>query len=221
MKVAYIFRGHSRTWDKCYHNFFKNVFSVAPGDIFIHTWDATNSIFGSHWNGFKPLNESQIKISNTLPNFNEIYNVYKPKILIIEPDKCKNIKNKPDNIASMIGLQYMLYSSKKMYNEVINYDNYDFIFETRLDLNYTSKLDLNEFNLKDLYCPIEHNIMDFWFSGSVNNMKIKIDFYDNIHEYWYNKNCSINYEVALENYLKDRGISWAKSSLMFNAPRLF
>lgn len=213
MKVAYIFRGHSRTWDKCHKNFFKNIFSVVPGDIFIHTWDSNNSIFGSHWNGYNSLNEDQLKISIALPNFNKIYNTYKPKIFITEPDKCKNIKNQPDNISSRLGLQYMLDSSKKLYNEVVNYDNYDFIFETRLDVNYTSKLDLTEFDSKNLVCPIEHNIMDFWFCGSIDNMKTKMDFCDKDH--------SINYEVALENYLRGKGISWSKSSLIFDVPRLF
>ena len=40
----------------------------------------------------------------------------------------------------------MLDGSKKICEEAINYDNYDYIFETRLDINYTSKLDLTEFN---------------------------------------------------------------------------
>ena len=118
MKVAYIFRGHSRTWDKCYNNFFDNIFSVAPGDVFIHTWDTTNSIFASHWNGYRPLNDEQLKVCNTLPDFNKIYHTYKPKTFIIEPDKIKNITNHSDKDASMIGLYYMLGSSKKMYDEL-------------------------------------------------------------------------------------------------------
>jgi hypothetical protein len=223
MKVAYIFHGHSRTWDKCHTNFFENVFSVVPGDIFIHTWDATNSVFGSTWNGFRPLTEEQLKLANRVPNFNEIYNTYKPKVFIIESDKCKNIKNQSDTVSSHLGLYYMLEGSKKIYNEVIQHDNYDYIFETRLDINYKSKLDLMEFNNKNLMCPIEGGLLyDFWMFGSVANMKIKIDFFDNVKSYWYDKNPTlIWYEHALENYLRDNGISFMKSSLEYDVPRLF
>lgn len=223
MKVAYIFHGHSRTWDKCHTNFFENVFSVVPGDIFIHTWDATNSVFGSGWNGFRPLTEEQLKLANRVPNFNEIYNTYKPKVFIIESDKCKNIKNQSDTVSSHLGLYYMLDGSKKIYNEAIQHDNYDYIFETRLDINYKSKLDLMEFNNKNLMGPIEGGLLyDFWMFGSVANMKIKIDFFDNVKSYWYDKNpTSIWYEHALENYLRDNGISFMKSSLEYDVPRLF
>jgi hypothetical protein len=223
MKVAYIFRGHSRTWYKCHENFFKNVFSIVPGDIFIHTWDATNSIFGSHWNGFNPLNKEQLEISNAVPNFNDIYNIYKPKVFIIESDKCKNIKNQSNLISCHLGLLHMLDGSKKICEEAINYDNYDYIFETRLDINYTSKLDLTEFNSKNLVCPIEDGMLfDFWMFGSTDNMKIKINFFNNVKSYWYDKNPElICYEHALENYLKDNNLPYIKSSLQYHAPRLF
>jgi hypothetical protein len=223
MKIAYIFRGHARTWDKCYENFFKNVFSIAPGDIFIHTWGSNNSLFGSHWNGCMPLNEEQLKISSAAPDFNKIYDIYKPKAFIVEPDKSKDIKAESDIMASHMGLQYMLNSSKKLYNEIINHYDYDYVFETRLDINYTSKLDLTEFDSKNLMCPVINNLLfDFWMFGSVDNMKIKIDFFENIKSYWYDKGCTtLYYEHALQNYLRDKGISWLNSSLMFDVPRLF
>jgi hypothetical protein len=36
MKIAYIFSGHSRTWEQCHTNFFNNIYNILPGDIFIH-----------------------------------------------------------------------------------------------------------------------------------------------------------------------------------------
>jgi hypothetical protein len=144
--------------------------------------------------------------------------------MVVEPDKIRSLEGMPDQTASRLGLRFMLKSSENILDQALKYDNYDFIFETRMDIKYESKLDLNEFNSKELMCfEVKHDYaMDFWFFGSTENMKIKIDYANNIQKYWYDKDyMNIWYESGLLHYLNDNNIKCKKSSLRFQVPRIF
>ena len=121
MNIAYIFHGHSRTWNHCYNQFFENVFSVCPGDIFIHTWDRVNSTAGSHWNGWA-------------------------EDIIIEKDKGiqHHKKNLPHISLPHLGVKNMLDSCLKVFNMAKNHKKYDKFFSTRMDIRYLTKFDKNE-----------------------------------------------------------------------------
>lgn len=215
MKVAYIFHGHSRNWDGAYQNFFNNVYSVVPGDIFIHTWDTTNPPFGSHWKNWNDLNETELALANKVPDFSKIYEAYKPKILMIEKNKEPDFTNYPEyphnsSFKSRLGVKSMLESSRKIFEAAKNYGNYDKFFSTRLDINYVSLFDQNEFYINDVLAP-NPALIDIWMMGNLEQMDIKTQYLNHIDEYWFKHpsfaNDSIGYEDSLKSYLADKGIT--------------
>jgi len=144
-KVAYIFHGHARTWDKCCDNFLNNVHSVLPGDIFIHTWDKLNAGSTSYWTpgGYsKELTEEQKELASSTPDFNSIYKKYNPKILIVQPDLPPNYDPIRDthhiespSTPAHLGTKNMLYQSRLIFQLADAYDDYDYFFSTRMDID--------------------------------------------------------------------------------------
>jgi hypothetical protein len=226
MKVAYIFHGHARTWDKAYQNFFNNVYSVVPGDIFIHTWDTTNPAFGSWWNSWNDLNEEQLAIANKTPDFSGIYEAYKPKILMIEKNKEPDFTNYPDypqssGIKSHLGVKSMLESSRKAFEAARNYGDYDKFFSTRLDLNYISLFDKDEF-YSDKIMAANGGAFDLWMMGNLEQMDIKTQYFNHIDEYFFSNINSTPYEDSLKLYLISKEIKdWQSSKASTTIPRVF
>lgn len=233
MKIAYIFHGHSRTWEQCYQNFFDNVYSVAPGDIFIHTWDRINAKSGSHWNGWEDQTQGVLeeKSSKTI-DFEGIKKSYNPKHIIVETDrgtdylKSRYNKHIPN---SHLGVKNMLESSLKAFEMARQYEKYDKYFSTRLDINYLSKLDINELNSSNLLIPKTAYdgkypyIFDIWTAGSEEQLETKTNFYNAIDDYWYNYTDNFHayiYECALKQYYNDNKIQTQTSEIKYCAPRI-
>jgi hypothetical protein len=234
MKVAYIFHGHARTWQQTYSSFFLNVFQQAPGDIFIHTWgDKINPAIGSHWNGWGDLNEEQLAISNTPVDLSSIFQIYKPKIMIAETDP--GIDNYwhlvPESVKddigtkAKLGVKNMLNGSRKIFEAAINYGTYDYIFQSRMDILYTTPLDITEFTTVGVRkCQGLAN--DIWMFGSVDHFNIKTNYYKHINDYWLKNEGSqsivhTSYEDHLRRYLTDNGVPMLDSNLQFQTIRLF
>lgn len=233
-KIAYLFHGHSRTWKQCYQSFFDNVYSELPGDIYIHTWDTTNSLYRSCWNGgvnYEKFEGDSLKIVSEIPDFQNIYNVYKPKIFIIEPNRAPDLsildseKQKNDLKPAHLGTKNMLYQSKTLFDIANTQEKYDYFFSTRMDLFYKNKLTEEEkiemFQPKILTCSDLY--MDVWMFGDEESMKIKTDYFYNIDKYWFNQNINFftqTYEYCLFAYLKDNKIPQRASSLKFEFIRL-
>lgn len=215
MKIAYTFHGHSRSWKECYQSFFDNIYSVAPGDIFIHTWDKVNPSFGSWWNGWQNSldGENLIKAQKT-PDFSGIYEAYKPKKFLIEEDKMPevskyyDINNIPTGALAHFGTKNMLESERKGFEMAMSYGNYDKIFSTRLDIKYHTKISEDEINSDSLIISDNFNgNFDVWMLGDIKTMDIKSNYFNHINRYWFDKGIfSTWYENALLNYLKDNGI---------------
>lgn len=230
MNIAYIFHGHSRTWDKCYNNFFENVFSIAPGDIFIHTWDRVNSTSGSHWNGWQEEFDST-DISSHVIDLKGILKAYNPTDIIVEKDKgIKHLKQKLPHISlPHLGVKNMLESCVKVFNMAKQYKKYDKFFSTRMDINYLTKFDIDELSCSELvigktnYDDKYPFVFDIWSIGSEEQIKTKTNYINNIDKYWYN--CKLNlhhyvYEAALKRYYDDNGLSVKRSSIEYCAPRI-
>jgi len=233
MKIAYIFHGHSRTWKQCYQNFFDNIFSVLPGDIFIHTWDKVNAQTGSHWNGWK--NETNTKLaeeSSKLADIEGIAKAYNPKHMMVEPDPGTDHLQKNYNkiiSAPHLGVKNMLHSCLKAFNTARQHGKYDRYFSTRMDINYLSKLDVTELQSPKLLVPktaydgTHPYIFDIWTIGSEEQLKIKTNFYNAIDQYWYNITENFHsyiYEQALKTYYTDNNIETQTSQLKYCAPRI-
>lgn len=212
MKVAYMFSGHARTWNQTYENFFTNIFSVAPGDIFIHTWNITSPIAGSHWNGYSNLTNEQLEIATKPIDINGLYEAYKPKMLIVEHDPGPNLSLLHEGLrnqesAAHTGVQNFLNGTRKIFEHMVKYDNYDRVFHLRPDLNFTTKLDINELNSGKYYTP-NFGAWDLWGFGTVDHFDIKTNFCHYTDKYWYSPGPSPNhnYETALLNYITDKGM---------------
>ena len=225
IKTAYIFHGHVRKWETCHQNFFDNVFSVLPGDIFIHTWDTINPGFGSWWSHYADFTEEEKAIANQTPDFNEIHKIYKPKVLLIEEDKGKNLTNMTNYEKSSIGTQYMLEGSRKIFEIACNYSDYDIFFSTRMDLNYTTKLNISEYEDGAIMSPNPSLPYDVWMYGNKELMDIKTKYANHIKQYWFEPGISslgdCGYETALGNYLKDNNVKIKKSDLQWKSVRIF
>jgi len=233
MKIAYIFHGHSRTWKQCYQNFFDNIFSVLPGDIFIHTWDKVNAQSGSHWNGWETqVSGSLAEESSKMTDVEAIVKAYNPKRMIVEPDKGtdhlkeKYVKNIP---TSHLGVKNMLESCLKVFNTAKEYGKYDKYFSTRLDINYLSKLNVAELQTSKLLIPktaydkTHPYIFDIWTIGSEEQLKTKTNFFNAVDNYWYNATDNFHsyiYEQALKVYYNDNNIETQTSQLNYCAPRI-
>jgi hypothetical protein len=230
MNIAYIFHGHSRTWNHCYDQFFENVFSVCPGDIFIHTWDRVNSTAGSHWNGWtEELPKSDI--SSEVIDLSGIIKAYKPIDIIIEKDKGlqHHKKNLPHISLPHLGVKNMLDSCLKVFNMAKQHKKYDKFFSTRMDIRYLTKFDKNELLSDELiigktgYDNKLPLTFDIWSIGSEKQIETKTNYINYINNYWYNCKLDLHhyvYEAALKRYYDDNGIVVKRSSMDYCAPRI-
>jgi hypothetical protein len=228
MKIAYIFHGHSRTWKQCYENFFNNVYAVAPGDIFIHTWDRANPIVGAPWNGWGYLTGEKLKAASATPDISGIFEAYKPKVLIVEQDKLPDLSRykNPNEIPSIapgcFGVKLMLESSRKAFEAMKSYGTYDRVFSTRLDLNYTSKLNINEVQSDKLVAARIGGAFDIWMMGTTEQMDIKTQYFNHVDAYWYNRDINFHYEETLHEYLRDNNLGdFTASDISYTTPRIF
>ena len=150
MKIAYMFHGHSRTWQECHQSFFDNVYSVFPGDIFIHTWDRVNSKYGSFWNkNLGYLNDEHEEISSRTLDLDGIRKTYNPKCMIVETDRgmetafdeCPGLISGINATPAHIGAYNMVKSQYNAFKLAEYYGPYDRYFSLRLDLLFTTKMD--------------------------------------------------------------------------------
>jgi hypothetical protein len=234
MKIAYIFHGHSRTWKQTYESFFENVFSVAPGDIFIHTWsDKINPTIGSYWNGWGELTGEAFEIANSRTDLTGISNAYNPISIIADKDPGPDLtllseENKAHPEASaQVGIKNMLYSARSAYNSAVSYDNYDRIFDLRLDIKFTSKLDIAEIESDKLYIPGIGYHDQLWLIGTVPQIDVETGFFHHIDDYWF-KNPSftrVHYELVFKDYLSHQNLQYGRdvlqSSLQYEIVRPF
>lgn len=229
MKIAYLFCGHSRTWLQCYESFFENIYDVANGDIFIHTWDRVNSMSGSWWNGWGDVVPENIKeISGQKPDIESIKKIFNPQSLIVDNDPSWIISETAEQTIGKVAkfnVRHILKSLKQTFDIAKQYDNYDRIFCTRLDIKYLSKLDKAELEdprifFSKTYHTSENVTQDIFFHGGVSVVQKRIDLCDCIDQYWYSQNINEDYEGVLNKYIKDKNISYTESSLKFCIPRI-
>lgn len=225
MNIAYLFSGHSRTWNHCSKQFFDNVHKYAPGDIFIHTWDCVNAEVGAHWNTWS---DELKEISAKKINESEITAIYNPIKIVVEKDiGIEYWTNLYPNIQRhYLGIKNLLYSQKKVFEMSKEYKIYDRYVSTRLDINYTSNINLKE--LVSKYYIVSnsaihpHNmVFDFWSIGSLEHMEIKSKYFNEIDKYWFTKDMyTYCYEHGLHDYLVDNRIPICRSNVKYNVPRI-
>lgn len=233
MKVAYLFHGHARTWEFCHKNFFHNIYSVLPGDIFIHTWGTTNTSLGSWWNGDgQKLQGDLLTKSEKIIDMNRIYEIYHPKTFMVEEDiGVSHLRERYNNSVhdTRLGAKNMLHGALKIFNAARNYDKYDLYFSTRLDILFLTKLDLSELSNNDMlvshsrWDDVGDMIFDIWTIGNEDQFIKKTNYYNAIDEYWYNSgknHFEYLYEHALKKYYDDNLLSTKPSEIKYCVPRI-
>lgn len=210
-----------------------NVFSVAPGDIFIHMWDKTSQTIGSYWNNYQPLTEDQFEKANVFPDIQSIHKIYKPKVLMVESEReidmsIYNPKYYQDpKFKSSLGVKSVFYASRKVFELATQYGEYDMFFATRMDIKYTSKLNINELGRDCLTVPHnKHFVNDIWMFGPKKYLDIRTNYYHHIDDYWYNNPNYDNFmnvwqEIVMTKYLNDNNVPTQISDLCFEVPRIF
>ncbi len=171
LKIAIQLYGHLRTYKKCVKNLKKNLLNKYDCDIFIHTWDTLDHTTKA-WH---KLNENKPIIQlKTKEIDKEIKKIYKPKALLIEKQKPKDLGLINDNQGqeySIFGIHSMLYGMKKVNNLRINYSkknkvNYEYIIFLRPDIslensfrleNYTSTFTSEEIESCIFICGCDYN----------------------------------------------------------------
>lgn len=224
MKIAYIFSGHSRTWQQCCDSFFENVYAENPGDIFIHTWNKVNSRFGSHWNGMK-LTEEQRRIADTESDINGITKAFRPKQLLVEEDPSLYV-NESDIGYSSLFCDFLLKSSKTAFNMMKAYANYDYVFHSRLDVKHTSKINLRTldrscFHITNICKNSDSKAYDFCSFGSIDDMDKKTEFVKYHRQYIHDVFSNSAYEMGLYKYLIENQMEVRKLPIDFYPVRLF
>lgn len=229
MKIAYILHGHARTWKQCYENFFTNVHSVLPGDIYLHAWDRTNAYAGSNWNGWgKSLNGHLGHLSAQPVDIAELVSVYKPKHFIFETDPgTQYLSSRYGQVhPSDLGLINYLYGQRKIFDTIAQLGNtYDKYFFVRYDINFKTKLDIDEFYVNGLLVPswVTHGeLFDIWKLGNPQECRVLMDFIDVIYARWYMARIyhGTVYEAALGKYCTDHGIPLINSKVEWEFVRL-
>lgn len=231
MKIAYLFCGHSRTWRRCYQDFFRNVFSQAPGDIYIHTWDKVSCKTGSYWNGWADLVGEQLAIATSPIDVDGIVEAYNPVKILVEPDQqISEDAIHPDmRYRANLGVRIVLGSARKVFEMACENGSYDKMFLTRLDIQYTSKFDVTELHTNKLICSRNDHLIshggtsDLWMVGTQEQIDIRTQYVNRIDEYWYNVPEYNNHspELAFAQYLRDNNIEYQPSNLTCNIPRIF
>ncbi|NBP57743.1 hypothetical protein EBU71_14655 [bacterium] len=214
MNIAYLFHGHSRTWNQCYQSFFEKVFNHNPGDIYIHTWDKVNARAGSWWNGYGHLRGTNLEISLQDADVSGIYAAYRPKKMIVEQHPQPDITeyNFPAHLAdqapAIVGIKCMLKSRRTVFEEAMKEKTYDRLFSLRMDIEFLNNIDPEEFNQDFLFRPNKLDNIDLWNQGAPAGIDILSKYYYNIETHWF-KNESIHnpfYEMRLSSFLGENGI---------------
>ena len=188
MKVAYIMNGHSRTWRACYESFFDNLFSVVPGDIFIHTWDRVNAKTSAYWNNFNL--QGLEEVSNRIADINGIIKAYNPKYIIVETDLgvehiSKEINSKcHHNLKDgHLGLKNLYYGQHKIFNVAKTLDHYDRYVFIRPDLKFINKFNESLLYNDNVVIPyLSDFAFEIWKITNTHQGTVCTDFYYQLDE---------------------------------------
>jgi Type II intron maturase len=167
MKKAISFSGQSRFVLEGLKSFQDNLINFNDYDVFIHTWEG-------------PLNK-------------DCY-LYEPKSILIEPQKNvvpSNVKESSKEAFTHFSMFYSIKESLRLLNEYEQKNNikYDSIIRTRFDVSLESKLNIEQFDLREgVYSPNvcgNPAVISDWLNFSVaENIKLYGDIYDNIVNYF-------------------------------------
>lgn len=137
LKIAVLFYGHLRTFEKCAKSVRKNLLDLYDCDVFMHTW-STFDHDTKTWHKFKNSNAKRLIV----PKIEKIKKIYTPKNLKIEEQNYEDIGliTFNDVPISLFGLQKKAHSMVEAIRMVDA--KYDFILICRPDIILYRPFDL-------------------------------------------------------------------------------
>jgi len=185
-KIALCISGQPRYIDEGYRQLYEFILSKYNVDCFIHTWwtdDLKNKQV--------ILNDERKFIwdENTIEKMTKYY---KPKLIMIQPQKIFNIFNdinyetlNPQSVFSMFYSIKIANDLKKIYEKENNI-KYDLVIRCRTDIKFNKfNINLNNLNQEYVYADFVHtNIVNDQFAiSSSKNMDIYSYLFDMMNEY--------------------------------------
>jgi len=207
MKIALLLTGFVRSYLNNFNSLKVNIIDKYNTDIYISTWNKTQSIINSGYDDYD-INSFINIYSDKLKDYIilDIDKYYVDKINIIfqsRSDDVFKINNRAIEHGSrwVERLRDQWYIVNNGFNLISN--NYDYIIRTRFDVL------INNFNLLpvDFVIPAPHPINvynDHFAYGNYDNMKIYCDLYSNIEKLYIDYNIDIsNAEYMLKFYIEN------------------
>ena len=226
MKIAYCFAGHARTWERCLASFFEHIYKVAPGDIFIHTWNNLGTQTPAYWNGFEGISEQATREQVDAFALSACYGA---KAVLVEQERSivpiPRFKEFSSNTWAHTCKTYYE-SRRKAFLLAEAHGPYDRIFSLRLDFKFLSSMKPEDLQNPNLLVAKHRGLIemgahtDAWAIGSQEQIDKLTQYYFHIDEYWFNKDKHPHHELAWHEYLLDLGIIPEASSIRFSIPRL-
>jgi hypothetical protein len=207
MKIALLLTGFVRSYLNNFNSLKVNIIDKYNTDIYISTWNKTQSIINSGYDDY---------------DINSVINIYSDKLkdyIILDIDKYYadkiniTFQSRSDDVFKINNraiehgsrwverLRDQWYIVNNGFNLISN--NYDYIIRTRFDVL------INNFNLipVDFVIPAPHPINvynDHFAYGNYDNMKIYCDLYSNIEKLYIDYNIDIsNAEYMLKFYIEN------------------
>lgn len=207
MKIALLLTGFVRSYLSNFNSLKVNIIDKYNTDIYISTWNKTQSIINSGYDDYD-INSFINIYSDKLKDYIilDIDKYYADKINITfqsRSDDVFKINNRAIEHGSrwVERLRDQWYIVNNGFNLISN--NYDYIIRTRFDVL------INNFNLLpiDFVIPAPHPINvynDHFAYGNYDNMKIYCDLYSNIEKLYIDYNIDIsNAEYMLKFYIEN------------------
>ncbi len=238
MKFALCLSGNLRTFNDVFQHMKTTILDHLDCDVFIHTWDSIGS--QSEKNGGDiEYNKKAIKSTKYLQFLRD---TYKPKKILIEPDKSHtfigmtNHINVPEDqkifVVKHLGYHVSMFYSIFMSNQIRKqYENssgikYDRIIRCRPDIRFGTVFNENMFNDPNkLYLPIigtycNNGLNDQVAIGSNNVIDVYSNLYNNIVKYLEDKVTTMRPESLIKYHLDKNYVNYERINIDYDIYRL-
>ena len=232
LRIAYCFSGHLRTFERTVASFQQNLLAIAPGDVFMHTWDTLGGIGRTHWGGDPDDHVTQYLSQETCSLVASLYNPVSFEIeshsLATRMVSPRYDASNPSSLSEFIYLMWygMLRADqlRREYEKLYAF-RYDRVVRLRPDLVFDTQLNIEQLLDPDvLYFPRNDNnfralsVPDAFFHGSPALVEAAIDFVQHIDRFLFKRGGSA--EDGFSDYLEHLELPISLSDICFRILRL-
>jgi hypothetical protein len=198
---------------------------LAPGDIFIHTWDTASQTDSSYWNNYLGIERS---LAERRADIDGIIKAYSPKQILVEPSRSNlKIPGFTGERSHDFGCKVMYESRRKAFEMADSSGQYDRIFSTRLDIEYLAPLPPGELLSKNVVTARHGGLIragshtDLWYHSTHKDMDALTMYYFYIDHFWFtNPNKKPFHELNWTDYTTSKKLVIEPSAIKFRIPRV-